>query len=127
MSTGRPWGLRGTVSGKPLLLPARHFLNLAMLVSSVTLAVLYAKDGHTWALEIVPFEGGSQLGRKLERGVGRFDLLRLSHFQRRQPGVLDTVELVVCDGEIDLRGLVAGNVIDAAECGNAQLIDRAGV
>jgi H+-translocating NAD(P) transhydrogenase subunit beta len=29
--------LRGTVSGKPLLLPARHFLNLAMLVSSVVL------------------------------------------------------------------------------------------
>ena len=44
--------LRGTVSGKPLLLPARHFLNLAMLVSSVILAVLYAKDGQTWALEI---------------------------------------------------------------------------
>jgi NAD(P) transhydrogenase subunit beta len=44
--------LRGTVSGKPLLLPARHFLNLAMLVSSVTLAALYAKDGQTWALEI---------------------------------------------------------------------------
>jgi proton-translocating NAD(P)+ transhydrogenase subunit beta len=43
--------LRGTVSGKPLLLPARHFLNLAMLVSSIVFATLYAKDGQTWALE----------------------------------------------------------------------------
>jgi NAD(P) transhydrogenase subunit beta len=42
--------LRGSVSGKPLLLPARHFLNLAMFVSSVVLGVLYAKDGATWAL-----------------------------------------------------------------------------
>ncbi|HEY0195725.1 MAG TPA: NAD(P)(+) transhydrogenase (Re/Si-specific) subunit beta, partial [Kofleriaceae bacterium] len=43
--------LRGSVSGKPLLLPARHFFNLAMLLGSITLAVIYAKDGPTWALE----------------------------------------------------------------------------
>ena len=43
--------LRGSVSGKPLLLPARHWANLTMLISSVVLAVLYAKDGQTWALE----------------------------------------------------------------------------
>ena len=42
--------LRGSVSGKPLLLPARHFLNLAMLVASIVLGVLYAKDGTTWSL-----------------------------------------------------------------------------
>src|SRR5262249_37630081 len=40
--------LRGTVSGKPLLLPARHFLNLAMAIASVILCVLYARDGATW-------------------------------------------------------------------------------
>src|ERR1044071_3011781 len=43
--------LRGSVSGKPLLLPARHFFNLAMLVASVTLAVIYASGGATWSLE----------------------------------------------------------------------------
>jgi len=42
--------LRGSVSGRPLLLPARHFLNLAMLISSIVLAVLYARDSGTWAL-----------------------------------------------------------------------------
>jgi NAD(P) transhydrogenase subunit beta len=42
--------LRGSVSGRPLLLPARHFLNLAMLISSIVLAVLYARDGATWSL-----------------------------------------------------------------------------
>src|SRR5215510_1654544 len=42
--------LRGSVSGKPLLLPARHLLNLAMLVASIVLGVLYAKDGTTWSL-----------------------------------------------------------------------------
>jgi NAD(P) transhydrogenase subunit beta len=43
--------LRGSVSGRPLLLPARHLLNLAMLVSSIVLAVLYATGGATWSLE----------------------------------------------------------------------------
>ena len=33
--------LRGSVSGKPLLLPGRHFLNLAMLIASIACAVLY--------------------------------------------------------------------------------------
>jgi NAD(P) transhydrogenase subunit beta len=42
--------LRGSVSGRPTLLPARHFLNLAMVVASVTFAVLYVQDGDTWTL-----------------------------------------------------------------------------
>jgi len=42
--------LRGTVSGRPLLLPARHMFNLTMLIASIVFAVLYAKDGPTWAL-----------------------------------------------------------------------------
>ncbi len=33
--------LKGTLSGKPLILPARHFLNLAMVVGSIYLAVLF--------------------------------------------------------------------------------------
>ena len=36
--------LRGSVSGKPLLLPMRHFLNLAMLIASIACAVLYTKN-----------------------------------------------------------------------------------
>jgi H+-translocating NAD(P) transhydrogenase subunit beta len=43
--------LRGSVSGKPLLLPARHVLNLVMLLASIALGVLYAMDGATWSLE----------------------------------------------------------------------------
>ncbi|HMG55045.1 MAG TPA: NAD(P)(+) transhydrogenase (Re/Si-specific) subunit beta [Kofleriaceae bacterium] len=43
--------LRGSVSGRPLLLPARHWFNLVMLISSIVLATIYAKDGSSWALE----------------------------------------------------------------------------
>ncbi len=42
--------LRGSVSGKPMLLPARHLFNLAMLTGLVVFAVLYARNGETWAL-----------------------------------------------------------------------------
>jgi H+-translocating NAD(P) transhydrogenase subunit beta len=42
--------LRGSVSGKPLLLPARHFLNLAMFVSIVVLGALYADKSDFWKL-----------------------------------------------------------------------------
>ncbi|HEX3757759.1 MAG TPA: NAD(P)(+) transhydrogenase (Re/Si-specific) subunit beta [Kofleriaceae bacterium] len=43
--------LRGSVSGRPLLLPARHLFNLAMLIASISLGVVYATGGATWALE----------------------------------------------------------------------------
>src|SRR5262249_58890664 len=42
--------LRGSVSGKPLLLPARHFFNLAMLLAIITLGVLYGRQTFTWEL-----------------------------------------------------------------------------
>jgi H+-translocating NAD(P) transhydrogenase subunit beta len=42
--------LRGSVSGKPMLLPGRHVLNATLLVASIVLGVLYARDGHLWAL-----------------------------------------------------------------------------
>ncbi|MDQ3368060.1 MAG: NAD(P)(+) transhydrogenase (Re/Si-specific) subunit beta [Myxococcota bacterium] len=38
--------LKGSVSGKPLLLPARHFLNLAMLIGSIVCAAIYADSGN---------------------------------------------------------------------------------
>jgi H+-translocating NAD(P) transhydrogenase subunit beta len=44
--------LRGSVSGKPLLLPARHFLNLAMLVGSMGCAYVYAASGNQIALQV---------------------------------------------------------------------------
>ena len=37
--------LRGSVSGRPLLLPGRHQLNLGMLIGSIVLGVLYVKAG----------------------------------------------------------------------------------
>jgi NAD(P) transhydrogenase subunit beta len=42
--------LRGSVSGKPMLLPARHMLNAGMATAVVVFAVLYARGGQTWAL-----------------------------------------------------------------------------
>ncbi len=42
--------LRGSVSGKPMLLPARHLFNLTMLGASVVLAVLYGQGGALWPL-----------------------------------------------------------------------------
>jgi NAD(P) transhydrogenase subunit beta len=45
--------LRGKVSSKPLLLPARHFLNLATLAACVALAVIFLRAPDAW-----PPEGG---------------------------------------------------------------------
>ncbi|MCK6573258.1 NAD(P)(+) transhydrogenase (Re/Si-specific) subunit beta [Myxococcota bacterium] len=40
--------LRGSVSGKPLLLPARHALNLAMVIASIVFGVMFVQaEGHT--------------------------------------------------------------------------------
>ena len=65
--------LRGSVSGKPMLLPARHYLNLGMLIAIIVFAVLYARGGHTWALA-----GGtvvaSVLGVHLVAAIGGADM-----------------------------------------------------
>ena len=65
--------LRGSVSGKPTLLPQRHKLNLAMLIGLVVFAVLYAKGGQTWALA-----GGTAvacvLGVHLVAAIGGADM-----------------------------------------------------
>ena len=42
--------LRGSVSGKPLLLPARHALNAIMLIACIVFAWLFAHDHQLWAL-----------------------------------------------------------------------------
>src|SRR5690606_18837578 len=36
--------LRGSVSGRPLLLPGRHVLNLALAAIAIALGVAYARD-----------------------------------------------------------------------------------
>ena len=42
--------LQGTLSGKPLMIPGRHFINLAMLVATVVLGVLFATADGTSGL-----------------------------------------------------------------------------
>ncbi|HUQ02538.1 MAG TPA: NAD(P)(+) transhydrogenase (Re/Si-specific) subunit beta [Kofleriaceae bacterium] len=65
--------LRGSVSGKPMLLPARHMLNLGMATAIVVFAVLFARGGQTWALA-----GGTAvacvLGVHLVAAIGGADM-----------------------------------------------------
>ncbi|MGH1342616.1 MAG: Re/Si-specific NAD(P)(+) transhydrogenase subunit beta [Nannocystales bacterium] len=39
--------LRGSISGKPLMLPARHMLNLGMVAGSLVLGYMFIDAGHT--------------------------------------------------------------------------------
>ncbi len=65
--------LRGSVSGRPTLLPMRHWFNLSMLLGSLALGVLYARDGQLWALA-----GGTAiacvLGVHLVAAIGGADM-----------------------------------------------------
>ncbi|HET9992152.1 MAG TPA: NAD(P)(+) transhydrogenase (Re/Si-specific) subunit beta [Kofleriaceae bacterium] len=65
--------LRGSISGKPLLLPARHFLNLAMLIAIVVLGVLYTRHGETMSILIATAIAGV-LGMHLVAGIGGADM-----------------------------------------------------
>jgi len=65
--------LRGSVSGRPLLLPARHMLNLTMLIGSVTCGVLWAGHGHMGALYIGTAIA-CVLGVHLVAGIGGADM-----------------------------------------------------
>jgi NAD(P) transhydrogenase subunit beta len=65
--------LRGSVSGKPLLLPARHMLNLAMLGAIVILGVLYGREHTTLALGIGTAIAGV-LGVHLVAAIGGADM-----------------------------------------------------
>ena len=42
--------LRGSVSGKPMLLPGRHMFNLCSLIAILVLGFLYARGGELWTL-----------------------------------------------------------------------------
>jgi H+-translocating NAD(P) transhydrogenase subunit beta len=65
--------LRGSVSGKPLLLPGRHLFNLVSLISIVVLAGVYASTGAMWALA-AGTAIASVLGVHLVAAIGGADM-----------------------------------------------------
>ena len=72
--------LRGTLSGRPLLLPGRHFLNLALVTGIVVLAVLfvqqYGTSNHHQAIIFLGAATGlaSLLGIHLVAAIGGADM-----------------------------------------------------
>jgi NAD(P) transhydrogenase subunit beta len=68
--------LRGSVSGKPLLLPGRHLLNLAMLGAIIVLGVLFVGEGGdeslTWLLAMAAI--ACVLGVHLVAAIGGADM-----------------------------------------------------
>ncbi len=71
------WGkLRGSISGKPLLLPGRHVLNLGVAIAIVGLAVPFASasgdTGLTWILVMTGLAG--LLGIHLVMAIGGADM-----------------------------------------------------
>jgi NAD(P) transhydrogenase subunit beta len=65
--------LRGSVSGKPLLLPARHFLNLAMLAAIIVFGVMYGDRSELWKLGAATAVAGV-LGVHLVAAIGGADM-----------------------------------------------------
>ena len=65
--------LRGSVSGKPLLLPGRHFLNLAMLIAIIVLGVVYSRAPQVWSLAAATAIA-SILGVHLVAAIGGADM-----------------------------------------------------
>ena len=65
--------LRGTVSGRPTLLPARHMLNLALLLGAIALGIVYAGGDARWALYIGLAVAGV-LGVHLVAAIGGADM-----------------------------------------------------
>jgi len=65
--------LRGSVSGRPLLLPARHLLNLAMLIAIVALGAMYGQTSETWKLLVAAAIAGV-LGMHLVAAIGGADM-----------------------------------------------------
>jgi NAD(P) transhydrogenase subunit beta len=61
------------ISGTPLLLPARHWLNLAMLIASIACAYIYAKDGNQIGLHVGTAIAGV-LGVHLVAAIGGADM-----------------------------------------------------
>ena len=68
--------LKGTLSGKPLLLPGRHFLNLAVALSIAGLAIPFLQDALApgWVLLLVMTVLAALLGVHLVLAIGGADM-----------------------------------------------------
>lgn len=68
--------LRGIISGKPLLLPGRHFINLGIIVSSVGLGYLFlGSEGYSGLTPLSIMTGlACILGINLVMGIGGADM-----------------------------------------------------
>ena len=68
--------LRGSLSGKPLLLPARHLLNLGMLGASIWLGYEFLQQGHdeAWITLLVVMTISFVLGVHLIVAIGGADM-----------------------------------------------------
>ncbi len=65
--------LRGMVSGRPMLLPGRHPLNLAVVLAIFVLGALYAHSGIMWPL-LAGTALAALLGAHLVAGIGGADM-----------------------------------------------------
>ena len=68
--------LRGSLSGKPLLLPARHLLNLGMVVASIWLGSEFLQQGHdeAWITLLIVMGISFVLGVHLIVAIGGADM-----------------------------------------------------
>jgi NAD(P) transhydrogenase subunit beta len=68
--------LRGSIGSKPLLLPARHFMNLTMFISSVVLCAMFAQAEGTTGLEplLIATAIACVLGVHLVMAIGGADM-----------------------------------------------------
>ena len=68
--------LRGTLSGSPLLLPGRHFLNLAMVIACIVLSVQFCQAEGTSGLQslVIMAIVASVLGIHLVAAIGGADM-----------------------------------------------------
>ncbi len=65
--------LAGKVSGQALILPGRHLLNLAMLVASIILMVLYIQGAGSWTLWVMTLIA-AVIGVHLVMAIGGADM-----------------------------------------------------
>ncbi|OUS04718.1 NAD(P) transhydrogenase subunit beta [Gammaproteobacteria bacterium 42_54_T18] len=68
--------LRGSIASKPLMLPARHWLNLGILIASVVLGVMFSNAQHDSALTylLIMTVLSFLLGMHLVMGIGGADM-----------------------------------------------------
>ena len=70
------WGkLQGVIRSKPLTLPGRHLLNLAMIVACVWLGAIYLRDGHAALPELLIMTAiAGVIGIHLVMAIGGADM-----------------------------------------------------